>query len=73
MNRKTTFVLVAGILLLAFGMATMIFQNHQATRQNGVAGQNQALVQRQGAPVKGLADARFWLPTAEPIGKRSSD
>jgi protein-disulfide isomerase len=61
MNRKTIFVLVAGILLLAFGMATMIFQNHQATLQNSVAGQNQAVVQRQSAPVKGPADARVTI------------
>ena len=61
MNRKTIFIAVAGILLLAFGMATMIFQNYQATLHSDVAVQNQAVVQRQGAPVKGPADARVTI------------
>ena len=61
MNRKTIFMSVAGVLLLAFGMATMIFQNYQSTLHSGVAGQNQAVVQRQGAPVKGPADARVTI------------
>ena len=61
MNQKTIFISVAGILLLAFIMATMIFRNHQATVKNGVVSQNQEIVERQGAATRGPADARVTI------------
>jgi len=57
MNRKTIFVSVAGILLLAFVLATVIYKNHQSAS----GGRNQNVVERQGAPVKGPADARVTI------------
>lgn len=61
MNQKTIFISVAGILLLAFIIATMIYRNHQATVQNGATSQIQAIVERQGAATKGSADARVTI------------
>jgi protein-disulfide isomerase len=61
MNQKTTFILVAGILLLAFLMATMIYRNHQSTIQGDSVNQNQAVVERQGAAIKGPVDARVTI------------
>ena len=61
MNRKTLFISVAGILVLAFVMATLIYQNHKATLQGSTGSKNQGVVERQGAPVKGPADARVTI------------
>ena len=61
MNQKTIFIAVAGILLLAFFMATMIYQNYQGTVQDGATSQNQAIVERQGAATKGPADAKVTI------------
>ena len=61
MNQKTIFLTVAGILLVAFGMATMIYQNFQSTQQSSIVSQNQAVVERSGAAVKGPADARVTI------------
>ena len=57
MNRKTIFISVAGILLLAFVMATVIYKNHQAANGGAAGGRNQGVVERQGAPIKGPVDA----------------
>ena len=61
MNQKTIFLSVASILLLAFVMATMIYQNYQSTQQSSAVGQNLAIVERQGAAVKGPVDARVTI------------
>lgn len=61
MNQKTIFLLVAGILVLAFVLATVIFRNHQASTQNAFISQNQAVVERQSAPLKGPVDARVTI------------
>jgi protein-disulfide isomerase len=61
MNQKTIFLLVAGILVLAFVLATVIFKNHQASTQNAFINQNQAVVERQSAPLKGPIDARVTI------------
>jgi protein-disulfide isomerase len=61
MNQKTIFVSIALILLLAFGMATLIYQNHQASLQDSSLGQTRGLAQREGAPVKGPADAKVTI------------
>lgn len=61
MNKKSIFIAVAGMLLLAFGMATLIYKNHQATLQGASGGRNQGVVERQGAPIKGPVDARVTI------------
>ena len=61
MNQKAIFISVGLVLLLAFGMATVIYKNHQATLQNETVSQNQSVVIRQGAPTKGPADARVTI------------
>lgn len=61
MTKKTIFISVAGILLLAFGMATVIYKNHQSTVQGASGGRNQGVVERQGAPLKGPVDARVTI------------
>jgi protein-disulfide isomerase len=61
MNQKTIFIAVAGVLLLAFFMATMIYRNYQGTVQDGATSQNQAIVERQGAATKGPADAKVTI------------
>lgn len=61
MTRKSIFVSVAGILLIAFIMATLIYRNHQSSLP-GVPGANdRAVYERQGAPIKGPADAKVTI------------
>jgi len=57
MNKKTIFISVGGILLLAFAMATAIYKNSQGSS----GGRNQSVVERQGAPIKGPVDARVTI------------
>lgn len=61
MTKKSMFVAVAGILVLAFLMATLIYRNHSSglNRSPGVA--DRAVYERQGAPIKGPADARVTI------------
>lgn len=61
MNRKIIFLLVGGMLLLAFIMATVIYKNSQSTLQGASGGRNQSVVERQNAPVKGPIDARVTI------------
>jgi len=61
MKNKSIFIAVAGILLLAFILATVIYKNHQATLPGASAGRSQGVFERQGAPVKGPADARVTI------------
>jgi len=61
MTRKSIFISVAGILLIAFGMATLIYNNYQSSLP-GVPGKSeQAISERQGAPIKGPADAKVTI------------
>jgi len=61
MTRKSIFISVAGILLIAFGMATLIYNNYQSSLP-GVPGiSEQAVSERQGAPIKGPADAKVTI------------
>lgn len=60
MNRKSIFISVAGILLLAFALATVIYKNYQSA-QGTSTGRNQSMIERQGAPIKGPADARVTI------------
>ena len=61
MNKNLIFVSVGGILLLAFVMATVIYKNHEATLQGASGGQNQSIVERQSAPLKGPVDAKVTI------------
>lgn len=61
MNRKTLFISGAGLVLLAFVIATVLFQNHKTTLRSTTVNQNQGLLEREGAPVKGPADARVTI------------
>ena len=61
MNRNIIFLLVGGMLLLAFIMATVIYKNSQSTLQGASGGRNQSIVERQNAPVKGPVDARVTI------------
>ena len=61
MSKKVLFLSVAGLLLLTFVMGTLVYRNHQATLQGSSASNNQGVVERQGAPVKGPVDARVTI------------
>jgi len=55
MNQKTLFIAVAGLLLLVFAVAVMMFQ------QNAPGNQMQSVVEREGAPIKGPKDAKVTI------------
>ena len=61
MTRKAIFISVAGILLLAFVMATLIYRNYQSMLPGASAAGNQDVYERQGAPLKGPADAKVTI------------
>jgi len=61
MNKKNIIISVAGILLLAFGLAAVIYKNHQSGQQGASGDGRSALFERQGAPVKGPVDARVTI------------
>jgi protein-disulfide isomerase len=61
MNRKILFTLVAGLLLLTFIAGIVVFQKQKATQQAVSVNQHQGVLERQGAPVKGPADARVTI------------
>jgi protein-disulfide isomerase len=61
MSRKTIFISVAGILLLAFVMATLVYRNYQSLLPGVGGASSQGIAERQGAPVKGPADARVTI------------
>jgi protein-disulfide isomerase len=55
MNRKTLFISVAGLLVLAFGVAVFVYQDQQN------ASEMSQTAQRQGAPIKGPKDAKVTI------------
>jgi protein-disulfide isomerase len=55
MNRKTLFISVAGLLLLIFAGAVVLFQ------QSASEGRNQSALEREGAPIKGPNDAKVTI------------
>ncbi len=61
MNQKILFISGAGLILLAFIIATVLFQNDKAASKGTSASQNLVELERQGAPVKGPADARVTI------------
>ena len=58
MNQKTLFLTGTGLILLGFVVAVVLYQNNQPTNWGG---QGQDVFERQGAPVKGPADARVTI------------
>lgn len=60
MNRKFLFIAGLALILLSFIVATVLYKQ-QGTSFLGGDGQNQALLERQGAPVKGPDDARVTI------------
>ena len=57
MNRKTLFISVAGLLLLVFAVAGVLFQQSASESLN----QNQSALEREGAPIKGPHDAKVTI------------
>ena len=55
MNRKTLFISVAGLLLLVFAVAGVLFQ------QSASESLNQSALEREGAPIKGPDDAKVTI------------
>ncbi|MBF0437744.1 MAG: thioredoxin domain-containing protein [Magnetococcales bacterium] len=60
MNRKTLFIVVAGSMLLIFGVAAVLFQNYKAEQQSVSISKSTAF-ERAGAPVKGPSDAKVTI------------
>jgi len=61
MSKKSIFISVAGIILLAFGLAAVIYKNHQSNLQGAGEGGKSAVFERQSAPVKGPIDAKVTI------------
>ena len=61
MSKKSIFISVAGILILAFGLATVIYKNHQASQQGTSGSSKSTVFERQSAPIKGPVDARVTI------------
>ena len=61
MSKKSIFISVGAILLVAFGLATVIYKNYQASQPGSAGAGKSAVFERQGAPVKGAADARVTI------------
>jgi len=61
MNRKLLFLSGTGLIFLAFIVATVLYQNQQASQQGSATSQNQGVLERQGAPVKGPENARVTI------------
>ena len=61
MTRKSIFISVAGILLLSFIMAALIYKNHQSALPGVPGVRDQAIYERAGAPLKGPVDAKVTI------------
>ena len=61
MSKKSIFISTACLLLLAFGMATFIYKNHQSSLQGNNSGGMSTVFERQSAPVKGPVDAKVTI------------
>ena len=61
MNRKILFLSGTGLILLAFIAAAFLYQNQKINLPGYTASQNQSVLERQGAPVKGPVDARVTI------------
>jgi len=58
MSRKFLFLSGTGLIVLAFALAVVLYQSSQST---SLRGHSQDVFERQGAPVKGPADARVTI------------
>jgi protein-disulfide isomerase len=61
MNRKSVFAGVAGVLILGFVIAGLVYKNPQAPGQAGTPGGGASAVERPGMPIKGFRDARVTI------------
>jgi len=61
MNQKTLFISGAGLIILAFVLAAVLYQNNKTTEQSQAVNQNQGITERQGAPIKGPVDAKVTI------------
>ena len=61
MNRKHLFLTGIGLILLAFIAATVLYQNNKTTLRGISVSKNQDVLERQGAPVIGPADAKVTI------------
>lgn len=61
MNRKTIFVSVAGLLLLSFAVAVVLFQDRNSKQQTEAVAEHLKSLERAGAPVKGSPDAKVTI------------
>ena len=61
MNRKTLFISVAGLLVLVFAVAVVLYQDYEAEQRNAAASRIQSVAEREGAPTKGPEDAKVTI------------
>ena len=61
MNRKFLFLTGIALILMGFIVATVLYKSQVAPLQGISVNKNQAVLERQGAPVKGPADARVTI------------
>ena len=61
MNRKILFISVAVLLVLAFAVAMVLFQEKKTSQQSASVSQNLILIERKGAPIKGPNDAKVTI------------
>jgi protein-disulfide isomerase len=61
MNRKFLFISGAGMIFLAFFLAAVLFKDYKSDLQSVAVSQNKNVLERDGAPVKGPADARVTI------------
>lgn len=61
MNRKLLFIFGIALILLAFIVATVLYQKQNLSLPGTTADQDQGVFERQGAPVKGSENARVTI------------
>lgn len=61
MNRKALFISGTGLILLAFVVATVLYQKQEFSLLGKSVSKNQSALERQGAPVKGPENARVTI------------
>jgi protein-disulfide isomerase len=61
MKQKNIFIAVSILLILAFAVATVLFKNYKSSEQGALLGNNQQVMERESAPVKGAADAKVTV------------
>ncbi|NQZ87595.1 MAG: thioredoxin domain-containing protein [Colwellia sp.] len=61
MNKKTLFISVSLILIVAFIAAVTIFQTEETSKNKNVSSDNLNIIERENAPTKGSEDARVTI------------